>query len=54
MTQYEQLIETARQLASDLSDDIEKARDRESHIRVTQRANSALQLYNAMTATEEN
>lgn len=54
MTNFE-ITEAARRLADELSADIIKARDRESHIRATTRANSALELANALHAqsTEE-
>lgn len=55
MTNIE-ITEAARRLADELSADIIKARDRETHIRSTARANSALELLNALTthSTEEN
>lgn len=46
-------IQAARQLAEDLAADIQLARTREEHIRVTARANSALELLNGLTHTEE-
>jgi len=47
----EKLIETARALADDLQSDIPLAKTREEHIRVTARANAALELLNLLTAT---
>ena len=45
---YELLLEAARDLSAGLSEDIEKSRTREEHIRVVSRANSAAALYNLL------
>lgn len=46
----EEAIEAARELAEELSKDIQLASTREEHIRVTARANAAAALYNRMIA----
>jgi hypothetical protein len=45
---FEQAIEISRELAEQLSDDIQKCSTREEHIRVTARANAAAALYNGL------
>lgn len=54
MTENE-ITQAARRLADELHADIISARDRETHIRLTARANSALELANALSSlpTEE-
>jgi hypothetical protein len=42
------LLNAARELSDNLSEDIAKCATREEHIRVTARANAAVALYNAM------
>ena len=42
------LLEAARELSAQLSEDIPLCRTREEHIRVTARANAAAALYNSM------
>jgi hypothetical protein len=45
------LLEAARELSIELSNDIALCRTREEHIRVTARANSAAALYNGMLSS---
>lgn len=44
----EKIIEAAQQLAAQLQSDISLATTREEHIRVTARANAALEIYNLL------
>lgn len=46
------LLEAARSLSNQLSEDIPLCRTREEHIRVTARANAAAALYNGMLTTD--
>lgn len=46
----EKLLELARELADGLADDIGKARTREEHVRVTARANKAMELVSLLAA----
>jgi hypothetical protein len=46
------LLEAARELSSQLLEDIPLCRTREEHIRVTARANAAGALYNAMMTVD--
>jgi hypothetical protein len=48
------LIESAKRLADRLREDIPLSRTRDEHIRVTARANEALDLFNQLTATLSN
>lgn len=48
----EQLLEAARELANQLSSDIQLSTTREEHIRVTARANAAAALYNGLLTAE--
>ena len=50
------ILEAARALAENLTDDISLSMNREEHIRVTARANAATELYNLLLAagTSEN
>jgi hypothetical protein len=48
----EQLLEAARELANQLSSDIQLATTREEHIRVTARANAAAALHNGLLNLE--
>ena len=50
----EEIIEAARALADELSNDIKLATTREEHIRVTARANAAAALYNGMLGVSSN
>jgi hypothetical protein len=47
----EDLIAAASKLADELTGDIELAKNREDHIRVTARANAARELVNLLTAS---
>lgn len=47
------LLEAARELADELNKDIQLAKTREDHIRVTARANAAAALYNSMISSTE-
>jgi hypothetical protein len=49
MRELSQLIDEASELAARLSDDIELAKTREEHIRVTARANEASNLARALS-----
>lgn len=49
----EQLLEAARELAGQLSADIQLATTREEHIRVTARANAAAALHNGLLTLGE-
>jgi len=44
----DELLDAARSLAEDLKSDIELAKTREEHIRVTARANAAWELVNVL------
>lgn len=46
------LLEAARALSAQLTEDIGVCRTREEHIRVTARANAAAGLYNAMMTVD--
>lgn len=46
----EETVEAARELAEQLSEDIQKCSTREEHIRVTARANAAAAIYNGLLA----
>lgn len=48
---FESAVEIARELAEQLSDDIQKCSTREEHIRVTARANTAAALYNGLVGS---
>ena len=48
----EQLLEAARELASQLATDIPLCTTREEHIRVTARANAAAALYNGLLTVD--
>lgn len=49
----EQLLEAARDLASQLATDIPLCTTREEHIRVTARANAAAALYNGLLTVDD-
>ena len=49
----EDLIVAASKLADELTGDIESAKNREDHIRITARANAAVELVNMLTASEQ-
>lgn len=46
------LLEAARELSSQLVEDIALCRTREEHIRVTARANAAAALYNGLLSSD--
>lgn len=49
----ENIIEAITQLSGELTADIPLAKTREEHIRITARANAALELLHMLTASDE-
>ena len=49
----EKIIEAAHELAAQLQSDIPLSKTREEHIRVTARANAALEIYNLLVAARD-
>jgi hypothetical protein len=49
---YSKMTELAQELAAELQSDIQLSTHREEHVRVTARANKALELFNGLLANQ--
>lgn len=49
---YSKMTKLAQELAAELKSDIQLATHREEHVRVTARANKALELFNGLLANQ--